>query len=266
MKTRPIQTLSFKPESRHCALCDHQLVEVGSRRHVRRLAVDNRVNIKTYYCPEPKCELSGVRIKPLEYLRMIYPGSSYGIDVYAEIGRLRLKARQSVPEIYDHLQSNYGGLKITERTVENIVKRFLLCVQVNSQGVAHIEKELAGAGIKELVLSLDGIAPEQGNDILYIIREVRSGQILFGRYLEHSDAPHLKAELLAPFRDLCSQLSYPVLGWICDKQNGFEQAISEVFPDVILQHCQWHFIKALKKPAAKIDSAMAKEIKKSSGA
>jgi len=187
------------------------------------------------------------------------------IDVYGYIGRLRLKEKKSVPEIHADLSENYKHLKITERSVENIVKRFMICLEQGSKNIPYLTGQLARAGVTDLVLTIDGIAPERGNAILYVVRELKSGQPLCARYIEHSDKAHIKAELFEPLKELCAQLPYEIVGFITDKEGALVEGIREVFGDAPLQHCQSHFIKAVRKPLQKEDSEMGKAIKKNSG-
>ena len=53
---------------------------------------------------------------------------------------------------------------------------------------------------KVLQLSIDGVQPEQGHNILYIVREVLSGKILFAHYSTHSDEAHNKYRNIIAFK------------------------------------------------------------------
>jgi len=90
---------------------------------------------------------------------------------------------------------------------------------------------------------------------------VQSQEVLFVRYLEHSDMEHLVSDLLEPLKEFLEKLSLPIGGWICDKQTGFIPAIQSVF-DKPIHLCQSHFLKAMGKPVQQADSELAKELKK----
>ena len=111
---------------------------------------------------------------------------------------------------------------------------------------------------------MDGVEPEKGHNILYIVREVISGKILFAHYATYTDAAHLKKEILLPLQHILEEASLRVLGWIADKELAIGKAVQEVFTKVPFQHCQSHFLAAMKKPLTKADTQLGKAIKKKS--
>jgi hypothetical protein len=94
-----------------------------------------------------------------------------------------------------------------------------------------------------IILSLDGLQPEQGNEQLWIVREVLSGTVLGATNLPQASAPIL-AELLAPIQ----KTGLPVLGVISDAQESIRRAVATVFPKAPHQICQDHALREAAEP------------------
>lgn len=249
------------PAKSKCAICGSKIICKGTfRRQLTSLTSKSKLTIQIRHCINTKCENYKANLKPSAYLNQIVPESGYGIDVYGLIGHLRLACRQTIPEIHSHLVSRYSHIEIGERHVENLWNHISLCLEQSGKNAAHLKSYFAGQS--GLVLSIDGVAPEQGHSILYIVREVQSGKILFAIYCTYSDAEHLKKELLLPLQEILQQADLPILGWIADKELAIGQAVQEVFKNVPFQHCQSHFLGALKKPLTVEDTQLGKSVKK----
>lgn len=253
----------LKIGQKECSKCGYLLVKTHSRRNLQDLDQIYFIDSEIGRCTNMNCGCQGIRIYPEEYRRLIYPKSDYSLRVYSEIGYQRLNESKSVSQIRKTLEQLYPSLGLKDRSIENIYKRVQVCLRQRQEDKEVLKKQLLQSGIRELCLTLDGIAPEQGNAILYVVREVHSGLIIYARYLEHSDTAHLKSDLFEPLKELLEALSYPLGGWLCDNQNGFIPAIASVFEGIPIHLCQAHFLKAMGKPVQLADSEMAKEIKKS---
>lgn len=259
-KTKKLLKVNFK----ECSNCGRLLVKTHSRRNLQDLHQSYFIDSEIGRCTNINCPCNGMRIYPLEYKSLIYPKSDYSLGVYAEIGYQRLNESKSVSQIREYLEKTYPDLGLKERSIENIYKRVQVCLRQRQEDRDYLKEELAKKGVSSLCLTLDGIAPERGNSILYVVREVQSNEILYVRYLEHSDLEHLKSDLFEPIKDLFEELELPIVGWLCDKQNGFIPAIETIFEGIPIHLCQSHFLKAMGKPVQLADSEMAKEIKKTS--
>jgi len=97
---------------------------------------------------------------------------------------------------------------------------------------------------------------------LYIVREVLSGKILFAHYSTYSDCASLSKEILLPLQQVLQAADLRVTGWIADKELALGKAVQEVYKEVPFQHCQSHFLAAMKKPLTSADTELGKTIKK----
>jgi len=247
-----------------CALCSSKIVCKGTaRRQLISLQSKSKATIQIRHCSNVECMNHGANLKPAAYLNQIVPESGYGVDVYCLIGHLRLAYRQTIPEIHKQLLKKYPHIEIGERHVENLWNHLSLCIEQSGKNAAHLKAYFAD--YSGLVLSLDGIEPEKGHSILYIVREVQSGKILFAHYCRYADADHLGKEILLPLQQVLQQADLPVLGWIADKELAIGRAVQEVFKNIPFQHCQSHFLGAMKKPLTTEDTKLGKAVKKNFG-
>src|SRR5207245_11324039 len=91
---------------------------------------------------------------------------------------------------------------------------------------------------KGLLLSIDGIQPDNGNETIYLVRDVLTGRILTAENVTDSTKERLK-QVLAPV----VALDLPVIGVISDAQPTELQAVAELWPQAPHQICQFHAIR-----------------------
>jgi hypothetical protein len=94
--------------------------------------------------------------------------------------------------------------------------------------------------------------------VLWVIREVLSGEILLARALLSS----AHEDLAALLREAHEGVSVPVSGIISDGQLSIRKAVATVFPDVPHQLCQFHSLREAAKPIYEADRHAKKELKK----
>jgi hypothetical protein len=100
--------------------------------------------------------------------------------------------------------------------------------------VAHDEvwKEQVRAN-KGILLSIDGIQPDAGNETISLLRDVLTGRILHAENTHESTKERLK-QILSPV----VALNLPVIGVISDAQPTELQAVAELWPAIPHQICQ----------------------------
>lgn len=91
---------------------------------------------------------------------------------------------------------------------------------------------------KGLLLSIDGIQPDRGNETIYLVRDVLTGRIVTADNVTESTKERLK-QVLAPV----VALGLPVLGVISDAQSTELQAVAELWPGTPHQICQYHALR-----------------------
>ena len=148
---------------------------------------------------------------------------SFGMDVISEIGQLRFHQNQTVGEIHARLPKT---VTISQREVEYLIETYMLIAGVK-QSESYLAAALSANGI---VLSIDGIQPEKGNEVLYILRDVLSGEVLRAENLLNSDQSAIES-IIQPVIDL----EYPILGVISDSQRAIRKAVKSLLPSVPCQ-------------------------------
>jgi hypothetical protein len=110
-----------------------------------------------------------------------------------------------------------------------------------------------------MIVSIDGIQPDKGNETVYIVRDALTGRVISAENVTSSETAVMK-QILTP----AVQLHIPVLGTISDAQESEMKALQELWPNVPHQVCQFHVLREASKPAyeedRKIQTAMRKEM------
>ena len=107
----------------------------------------------------------------------------------ALVGALRHREHRSIPEIHAALRGR--GVEVCERSVTNLLDRYdeLLAVSLTDSGL------LAGQG--RVILALDGLQPDVGHEVLWVVRDCLSGEVLLARSLLSGTAADLAPPPLA---------------------------------------------------------------------
>ena len=80
--------------------------------------------------------------------------------------------------------------------------------------------------------SIDGIQPDNGNETIYLVRDVLTGRVLCAENVTFSETEVIKV-LLRPV----VELGVPVLAAISDAQRSLSGAIKALWPEVPHQLC-----------------------------
>jgi hypothetical protein len=108
-----------------------------------------------------------------------------------------------------------------------------------------------------IIVSVDGIQPEKGNETVYMVRDALTGRVLAAENVTSSETAVMKA-LLAPVVALQVQ----VLGTITDAQESELLAVEELWPEVPHQVCQFHVLRDASKAAFEVDKQVKTAMRK----
>ncbi len=106
-----------------------------------------------------------------------------------------------------------------------------------------------------------GGLPDVGHEVLWVIRDCLSEEILLARPLLSSTQGDLTA-LRTFVRELLKELAVPIKGIISDGQETIGSAVAFVFPEVPHQLCQFHYLKDAIKPLYEADQHAKTLLKK----
>jgi len=247
----------YRPEVSRCPHCQGMLAYSHSvwAKGVQSLDRIEYVTSLGYRCRNVQCPGGRTVYRSAQAEARQIKGSSYGLDVIARIGALRFGQHRTRAAIWQQLSAD-TPIQISERHVQNLIEIYLALLRASQQDLAP----LLAATIAEhggLIVSLDGLQPEQGNEQLWVVREVLSGTILGAANLQQATAPMLAA-LLRPIQ----VAGLRVLGVVSDAQESIRLAVAAVFPGVPHQLCQYHALREAAEPLWEADRHLLVEMKK----
>ena len=183
-------------------------------------------------CVNPACEWYHRPYRPESEGRLALPHHELGLDVIAWVGAQRYQDCCSLPEIHRNLQAQ--GMQSAARTVDHRLARYEELVSVALEAPAR-RAALRQQG--RLILALDGLQPDKGHEVLWVVREIWSGEIRVARSLLASGQEDLSGLLRAA---LVGLEGVPVKGVLSDGQRAVRPAVAQVLPGVPHQLCPFH--------------------------
>jgi len=108
------------------------------------------------------------------------------------------------------------------------------------------------------VLAIDGLQPDVGHEVLWVVRDCLSGRVLLARSLLSAAA----ADLAGLLREVVAAVGVPVDGVVSDGQHSVRRAVQEALPEVPHQLCQFHYLREAALPIFEADRHAKKELKK----
>jgi hypothetical protein len=239
----------------HCPECQRRLwADYCNYRTVTTLAAVLRLTLQIRRCPNPACERFHLPYRPEAEAHFALPHHEFGLDVLALIGRLRYAEHRSTTEIY--LDLVHRGLAIAPRTVTNLLDRYDELRALQTADPQRLGPLLRHQ--KRVVLGLDGLAPHVGHEVLWVLRDCLSGEILLAKSLLSATIKDL-AGLLNEAREA---LPVPVTGVISDGQDTIRKAVAKALPRVPHQLCHFHYLRDAAKPIHEADRHAKKQLKK----
>jgi len=254
----PSEKRYFRPEMDHCLHCGSKLKRSHTawKKNISTLQGVIQAWSMAYVCPNTHCAYQGTYYRSAEADALAMKHTSYGFDVLALVGQLRFKHHMTIGEITQELRCR--GVVTSERNAQRLYERYLTLLR--SSVTDHVKRELKQVVAEHggIMISMDGVQPEKGNETLYVVREVFSGTILVAKSVKCSSAVELK-ELIQPVLDL----GFPIIGIVTDGQQSIRMAMESLLPDVPYQYCQYHYLKDISKPIVDLDRKLKTGIKKS---
>src|SRR5947208_15973739 len=246
------------PLKERCEQCGQPLwVANHSHRTVTTLSGLWKLTLVVRQCIEPTCPCFHQRYRPEEEGRWALPHGEFGLEVIALIGQWRFREHRSVPEMHQALLVR--GIRIAQRSVTYLMQRYEELVALRVADHERIKARLQKQG--RVILALDGLQPDVGHEVLWVVRDCLSEEILLARPLLSSTQGDLTA-LLTEVKAQLEQLKVPVTGVISDGEETIGSAVAFVFPEVPHQLCQFHYLRDGTKPLYEADRHAKTELKK----
>ncbi len=240
----------------HCGCCGHPMaVAYRTQRTITTLQGSCRLTLRVRRCRNQACAWYHRPYRPEEEGKWALPHGEFGLDVIALVGTLRYTAHRSIPEIHQALRER--GVPIAERTVTHLLQRYEELVALSLSDQRRLQERFKEQG--QVILAIDGLQPDVGHEILWVLRDCLSGEVLLARSLLSACEADL-ADLLREVQQMLDGV--PIHGVISDGQHSIRNAVQTVLPDVPHQLCHFHYLREAAKPVYEADRHAKKELKK----
>jgi hypothetical protein len=216
-----------------------------NRRTLVTLSGPVRLRLRIRRCEAPGCPRFHVPHRPEAEGALALPQHEFGLDVIALVGVLRHRDHRSVPEIHAALRER--GIDIAERSVTNLLDRYDELLATALTGTRRLRRVLKQQG--GVILALDGLQPDVGHEVLWVVRDCLSGEVLLARSLLSGRGADLEPLL----REVAEAVGVPVLGVVSDGQTSVRRAVEGALPGVPHQLCQFHFLREAAHPVFEAD-------------
>ena len=256
----------FHPEVKECLTCQSRLKRFATLSQRIVITLDGAIQVVHcgYRCPNQGCSSVHRVYRSAEADGLALPGFTFGLDVVILVGHLRLSNHQTVDEVHQTLQERLSPfhLTISRREVMYLFEAYCSVLRAAHQPSDTPHWQTWRAKVEEnggVIISIDGIQPDKGNETIYLVRDVLTGRVLCAENVRSSETEVMK-QILSPV----VQLGVPVLGVISDAQVSEVLAVADLWPDVPHQTCQFHYLREASRPMYDLDqktrTAMRKTI------
>jgi len=246
----------YRPPITTCPRCGAPLHRRSTvwRKYVITLNGRFKIISLGYSCSRVRCSQSKVVYRSLKAEQVSLKGSSFGFDVMVQIGWWRFWEHRTLDEIAALLGAK--RLSVSRRHILNLIGDFLALLRAAQP--AKIESQRAYFRRHGMVISLDGMEPEQGNEMLFIVREANLDLTLVAETLYSSRADLISRHLLEPVK----ALGFRIRAVISDADSNIRRAVTASLPGCPHQACQVHCLCEAGQPIFEQDRAMKTDLRR----
>jgi hypothetical protein len=253
-RPQPDQTLELPALTRACPACGAPLwAAYKTQRTVTTLGGTVRLRLQVRRGRTPACPRHAVPLRPEQEGRFALPEHEFGLDVIALVGTLRHAQHRSVPEI--HAELTRRGVPLCLRTVTNLLDRYDELLALSLADTGRLRRVTAAAG--RVIRAIDGLQPDVGHEVLWVLRDCLSGEILLARSLLSSTQDDL-ARLITEVKEA---LEVPIAGAVSDGPDSIRKAVAKALDGVPHQLGHSHYLREAAKPIYEADRHAQKELK-----
>jgi Transposase len=256
-EARPLaeREVRLTPRRMYCVNCEQRLwVAYHAQRTLMTFRGLVRLTLVVRRCRNQECDLYHLPYRAEEEGAWALPHGEFGLDIITVVGQLRYGEHRSIPEIHQRLVQR--GVVIAQRTVTDLLERYEELVALHLADEERLLERLKQQG--QVILAIDGMQPHVGHEVLWVIRDCLSGQVLLARSLLSSTQKDLSALL----REVTEALPVPIRGVISDGQKTIRKAVAKQLPGIPHQLCQFHYVREAAKPIFEADRHAKTELKK----
>jgi hypothetical protein len=108
-----------------------------------------------------------------------------------------------------------------------------------------------------LLLSIDAMQPEKGNDVLYMVRELQLDLTLQVAKVSNQRTETIRTRVLKPV----NALGFRIRGIVSDAEDALHRACQDVWPGRPHHACHFHALRDAGKPLYEADQATMVKLK-----
>jgi hypothetical protein len=251
----PDRHLALTTLTSSCPHCGGPLwAAYTNRRTVVTIDGPVRLAVQVRRCRHRDCPRFGRPLRPEAEGRIALPEHEFGLDLIAAVGALRYTEHRSLPEIHRALTSR--GVDLCLRSVGNLLDRYDELLALSLADTQRLRRVTAAAG--RVLLAIDGLQPDVGHEVLWVLRDCLSGEVLLARSLLSSTRDDL-ARLITEVKEA---LPVAIVGVVSDGQDSIRKAVKQALDGVPHQLCHFHYLREAAKPIFEADRHAKKELKK----
>ncbi len=246
----------YRPTITICPRCGAPLRRQWTRWDKYVVTLEGRIHIFSlaYSCSHSRCSQARALYCSIEAEQVSPKGSSFGFDVIIQVGWWRFWDHRTLDEIAALLQALH--LPVSRRQILYLIGDFLALVRAAQP--AKIETQRPYFQRHGLVLSLDGMEPEQGNEMLFVVREANLDLTLVAETLYSSRADLISRQLLEPVK----ALGFRIRAVVSDADKNIRRAVEASLPGCPHQACQVHCLCDAGQLIFEADRAMKTDLRR----
>jgi hypothetical protein len=219
-RPRPTATQTLAPLLRHCPTCGHAMWPashtyrtIPTLTEVRRLTLTIRPGIA------PVCPQFRHPYRPEAEGRLALPKHACGLDIIVLVGTLRHAQHRRVPE--SHHEWAPRRITMVPRTVLPLLERDDALVARSWADPLRLQRVPKTHG--RVILALDGLQPDVGHTVLWVVRACLAAEVLWARGLLSATQEDV-ADLL---REVQQARGGPIVGVLSDGQSSIRRAVAQ---------------------------------------
>lgn len=244
----------FRPDPTLCPRCGAQLKQWATVQDkvLTTLAGRFRLINLGYRCSRSRCPNARVTLVSAEPARLSLKGIGFGFDVIVQIGWWRFWEHRTLDEIWELARRRFP---ISRRQIMYLIVDFL-CLLKAAQP-ARIEAHRKLYNRRGLLLSVDAMQPEKGNDVLYVVRELRSHLTLRAVKVTNQRRTTLRDQVLGPI----DRLGFRIRAVVSDAEEAIQWAVNDLWPGCPHHACHFHALRDAGRPILEADQHWMVKIK-----
>jgi hypothetical protein len=173
-KNTAFHRLVLDVEEDCCAHCGRPLHVSDHRiRRIYTLQCPLELCCRLAHCSDPTCPCRPHTLSPAAELSLALPGWLIAWHVFCFICHRRFARHWSIPQIRDELLDGSRNT-LSPDAMGVYIRRYQAMVAARQQDFASLQP--AYRGLNSVVLSIDGLQPEKGHEVLCAVRELNTGR------------------------------------------------------------------------------------------